>query len=112
LKEELEVIKAKLLLKITDETEAGKPKYSNQNVREAALTIQLNSNSEAKSIKEGLGNKEDDIKRWEAHRDYYDKQFRITKDAVYYSFKNKEINDMRELSKSKAKEVLKYAPEE
>jgi hypothetical protein len=111
LKDELEVIKARLLLNITEETEAGKPKYSNQNVREAALTIVLSTDNDAKVIKDSLAGLEDDIKRWEAHRDYYDKQFRITKDACYYSFRNKEINDMRELSKSKVKEVLKYAPE-
>ena len=113
LKERLEVIKARLLLAITDELDDNKkPKYSNQNVREAALTITLSTDDEAQKIKDSLAGIEDDVKRWEAHRDYYDKQFRITKDAVYYAFRNKEINDMRELSKAKAKEVLRYAPEE
>jgi hypothetical protein len=113
LKEDLELIKARLLLAITDEIgDDKKPKYGNQNTREAALTIVLSTDSQAQAIKDSLAGIEDDVKRWGAHRDYYDKQFRITKDAVFYQFKNHELAETREINKLKAKEVLKYTPEE
>ena len=112
LKDKLEELKAKILIEITEaEDENGKPKYSNQNVREAALTLELATNPEARTIKESLYEMDANIKRWEAHRDYYDKEFRITKDAVFYAFRNKELNDVRDINKQKAKEISRFNPD-
>lgn len=106
LKQEFEVVQAKMMFEIASETEGNKPKYGNQTVRESVMTIRAVADKEAIDVKKRLNDQEDEVKQLEAHREYYAQQFRIIKDTIYYNFRAKELDEIKKIQANKTRDVM------
>jgi hypothetical protein len=106
-KDKLQVIEDNVSLAINDEVDdKGKPKFSNQSIRDAEMRRRLTSDDEYLIEKGVLVCRYEDLGKAKANVEYWSIMFSAVKNEVYHRRRVEELDKVSEINKDKAKSFL------
>ena len=106
-KDRIQVFEDKVSLDINDEVDdKGKPKFSNQSIRDSEMRMRLSVNNDYLIEKNVLVCLYEDLGKAKAEVEYWATMFSAVKNEVYHRRRVEELDKVSEINKDKAKSFL------